>query len=74
MTYIHLLLEHHEIICANGAWSESFQPAEQMLNALEDGPRAEIAALFPELMADHTDYPAARPTLKAHEAKVLLSA
>ncbi len=74
VTYIHLLLEHHEIICANGAWSESFQPAEQMLNALEDGPRAEIAALFPELMADHTDYPAARPTLKAHEAKVLLSA
>ncbi len=74
VTYIHLLLEHHEIICANGAWTESFQPAERMLDAMEDGPRAEIAALFPELMADHADYPAARLTLKAHEAKVLLSA
>ncbi|MEO5614622.1 MAG: Hint domain-containing protein, partial [Cypionkella sp.] len=74
VTYIHVLLEHHEIICANGAWTESFQPAERMLDAMEDGPRAEIAELFPELMLDHADYPAARLTLKAHEAKVLLSA
>lgn len=74
VTYIHLLLAHHEIICANGAWTESFQPAERMLDAMEDGPRAEIAELFPDLMLDHADYPAARLTLKAHEAKVLLSA
>ena len=72
--YIHLLLEHHEIICANGAWTESFQPAERMLDAMEDGLRAEITELFPELRLDHADYPAARLTLKAHEAKVLLAA
>lgn len=72
--YIHLLLEHHEIICANGAWTESFQPAKRMLDAMEDGLRAEITELFPELRLDHADYPAARLTLKAHEAKVLLAA
>jgi hypothetical protein len=45
-----------------------------MLDAMEDGLRAEITELFPELRMDHADYPAARLTLKAHEAKVLLAA
>ncbi|MDZ4396010.1 Hint domain-containing protein [Cypionkella sp.] len=74
VTYIHVLLDHHEIIHANGSWTESFQPAERMLDAMEDGPRAEIAALFPELSDRHADFTAARLTLKAHEAKVLLLA
>ena len=38
-----------------------------------DWERAELAALFPELALDSSAYPAARMTLKAHEAKVLLS-
>ena len=74
VTYIHLLFEQHEIICANGAWSESFQPADRMLAAMDAAQRDEIAAIFPDLLTSATDYPAARLTLKAYEAKVLLSA
>lgn len=74
VTYIHLLFDRHEIICADGAWTESFQPAMRMLNGMDDTQRTEIAELFPELAGEDFDYPAARLSLKAHEAKVLLAA
>ena len=72
ISYIHLLFDRHEIICADGAWTESFQPADRSLTSMEEDHRAEIEALFPELALRDTAYPAARPTLKAHEARVLL--
>lgn len=74
VSYIHLLLDRHEIICANGAWTESFQPAMRMVNEMETGLRDELAVLFPELATKGLDYPAARMSLKAHEARVLLAA
>lgn len=73
VTYIHLLLKRHEIICANGAWTESFQPAERMLDSMETAQRDEIELIFPDLALDGTAYPAARLTLKSHEARVLLA-
>ncbi|MFM7655029.1 MAG: Hint domain-containing protein, partial [Paracoccaceae bacterium] len=72
--YIHVMFDRHEIICANGAWTESFQPAMRMLDAMETAQAEEVKALFPELADEEFDYPAARMTLKAHEAKVLLRA
>ncbi|MCW1917628.1 Hint domain-containing protein [Rhodobacter sp. KR11] len=72
VTYIHLLFDAHEIIQAEGAWTESFQPAARMLSEMEAETRAEIEALFPDL--SHQGFPAARLSLKAHEAKVLLAA
>jgi Ca2+-binding RTX toxin-like protein len=74
VTYIHLLLDRHEIICANGSWSESFQPADRMLSAMDAAQRQEIAELFPELMVEGKAYQSARLSLKAHEAQVLLLA
>jgi Ca2+-binding RTX toxin-like protein len=74
VTYIHLLFDRHEIICAEGAWTESFQPAMRMLNGMDDAQRTEITTLFPELATSDLDFPAARLSLKAHEAKVLLAA
>ena len=71
--YIHVLFDRHEIICADGAWTESFQPAVRMLNGMDCAQRTEIAALFPELVAEARDFPAARLSLKAHEARVLLA-
>lgn len=73
VSYIHLLFDQHEIILANGAWSESFQPGAATLGGLEEAQRAEVLALFPNL-DQSTDYPAARITLRSREAKVLLSA
>ena len=73
ITYLHLMFDSHELVEADGAWSESFQPAGRALHDLEVEQRAEIAVLFPDLGAV-ARFPAARLTLKAHEARVLLAA
>lgn len=73
VTYVHILFDRHEIVLSEGIWTESFQPAERSLNALEDAARTEVLALFPELGLDATGFPAARLSLKAHEARVLVS-
>jgi hypothetical protein len=73
VTYVHLLFDRHEIVLAEGAWSESFQPGAASIGGLDGAARDELLDLFPEL-ASGGRYPAARPTLKAHEARVLLAA
>jgi Ca2+-binding RTX toxin-like protein len=70
-TYVHLLFDRHEVVQTSGLWSESFQPAERTLAGMDIAQRNEIKALFPDLSPQ--TYPAARPTLKAHEARVLLA-
>jgi Ca2+-binding RTX toxin-like protein len=73
VTYIHLLFDRHEIVQSDGIWTESFQPAERSLNALEAEVRDEILKLFPELAVDGDGFLGARLSLKAHEARVLLA-
>ena len=72
ITYLHLLFDGHEIIRADGAWTESFQQAQRALNALDAAARDEIKSLFPGISGKAQGFASARPTLKAHEAKVLL--
>ncbi|MBI1172020.1 hypothetical protein GC209_11520 [bacterium] len=74
VTYLHLLFDAHEIVAAEGAWSESFQPASRTLADMDADQRAEIDALFPDLSRQVEGFAAARPTLKAHEVRVLLTA
>ncbi|MCW1917664.1 Hint domain-containing protein [Rhodobacter sp. KR11] len=71
VTYIHLLFDRHELVLAEGAWSESFQPGERTLGGMEAGMREELYRLFPELRALGADYEGARLTLKAHEARLV---
>lgn len=73
VSYIHFMFENHEILRADGTWTESFQPGAQTLAGLGAAPRAEILALFPEL-ASGASYAASRMTLKAREARVLIRA
>ncbi|MCC1480678.1 Hint domain-containing protein [Roseibaca sp. Y0-43] len=75
-TYIHLMFDEHQIIRADGAWSESFQPGVKTLAGMGDEQRAEIFALFPELAmkSGQDGYVAARLSLKEHEARALLGA
>ncbi len=73
VTYIHLMFDRHEIVCSDGIWTESFQPAERTLSSLDRAVRDEVLTLFPDLAEDRTSFVAARMSLKAHEAKVLLS-
>lgn len=49
VTYYHLLFDRHELILSNGAWSESFQPTNYVLQIVGNEQRAEILELFPEL-------------------------
>ena len=76
VTYIHLMFDAHEIILADGAWSESFQPGDGTLSGLESAQRDELFAIFPELRLPEArgSYLAARRSLKAHEVGALLAA
>lgn len=73
VTYLHLLFDQHEVILANGAWSESFQPGDYSMKTLDTAQRAEIHYLFPELAESRSlqGFASARRSLKAHEAQVL---
>jgi serralysin len=73
VSYVHLLFEKHQIVQTHGLWSESFQPGPMVLRNMPDAQREELFALFPEL-AEGSEFPAARATLKAHETRVLLAA
>jgi len=74
VSYLHLLFDHHEILCVDGVWTESLQPAQRMLEAMEETDRHEIELLFGDLSEKVVAFPAARRSLKAHEARVLLAA
>lgn len=71
VTYIHLLFDQHEIICVDSCWTESYQPGSGSLPVEGDAQREELIALFPEL-ARQVIWPAARRTLRRHEAALLL--
>lgn len=69
VSYVHLLFDRHEIILADGTWTESFQPGARTLGDMDAAIRAELFALFPELQTREglAAYAAARITLKPHE-------
>lgn len=75
VTYIHLMFDHHEVIMADGVWSESFQPAARNIGGLDEDARAELLAVFADMPepANPEAYLSARLTLKAHEARILLA-
>ncbi len=72
-TYIHFMFDHHEVVLADGSWTESFQPGDYTLNGIDSAQRGEILEIFPELgtQEGRDDYVAARRTLKKHEAVLL---
>ncbi|MGB3316019.1 MAG: Hint domain-containing protein [Albidovulum sp.] len=74
VSYIHLMFDRHEVIRSDGLWTESFQPALATVSGMDAAQREEINSLFPGLCAANSaDYPAARSTVKRHEARVILA-
>jgi len=73
VTYVHFMCDRHEVVLANGAWTESFQPGDHSLNGLGNAQRTEIYELFPELAEarGRKAYVSARRTLKRYEAMLL---
>lgn len=72
VTYVHLLLDRHQILESSGLASESYLPGPMMSASFDPETQAEIIALFPEL-ADISScgWTAARPILKTFEARAL---
>ncbi|WP_370402401.1 Hint domain-containing protein [Sulfitobacter sp. JB4-11] len=72
VTYVHLLLDHHQVLWANGMETESFHPASASLSALDDADRARLLATHPTLEYDpHTYGSYARRNLSSSEAAIL---
>jgi len=70
--YIHLMLAGHQIVWANGVETESFHPANTMLDTIHFDQRARLFALSPELQQDpHTYGDYARRNLSPSEAEIL---
>ena len=73
VTSVHLLFDRHEIVLAEGAPCESFHPGTAVRDALEDGIRAELAALFPDLdPGEPLTAALAYPCLRGFEAALLV--
>lgn len=72
-TYIHFMCDHHEVVLANGAWSETFQPDDYSLQGIGNAQRNEIIDLFPELATVRgvDSYLSARRILSRREARQL---
>lgn len=69
VTYIHFMFDRHEVVSADGMWAESFLPGPRTVDGLDEGPRAELMKLFPELDAGGVpEMTSARPILKKWEA------
>ena len=76
VTYFHILFDAHQIVKAEGAFSESFHPGEQILRA-DRKIREELAAILPDLYADDAPPAApdlAKPELRGFEVKTLAAA
>ena len=74
VSYIHVMCNQHEIVRANGCWTESYQPGCITFASMHEDQRQELLTLFPALANRALTYPAARLSLKAYEARVLLAA
>ena len=72
VTYMHLMLDQHEVVYANGAATESFYPGDEALSALTGEGLDEMFTLFPELRSHAGGFgDTARLCLKSHEGSLL---
>jgi len=72
VTYIHLLLPHHQILFANGVESESFHPASAALSGIVPEQLDAMFERLPEITADPGAYGQyARRVLSQSEAAIL---
>ena len=68
VTYVHVLLEAHHLVFANGLETESFHPLSAALDTLDPAQRDGLQGLLPDLAA-YGGY--ARRNLSASEAAIL---
>jgi hypothetical protein len=72
VTYVHILLQRHNVIWANGLESESFHPSNTALDTVDPGQLGALLQLLPGADANphsYGDY--ARRNLSSSEAAIL---
>lgn len=72
VTYVHILLERHNVVWANGLETESFHPSNTALDAIEPVQREGLLDIVPGIRANplaYGDY--ARRNLSGSEAAIL---
>ncbi len=72
VTYVHILLERHQVIWANGLETESFHPSNTALEGIAPEQRSRLLEILPALARDPLAYgDFARRNLTAAEAAIL---
>ncbi len=72
VTYVHILLERHQVVWANGLETESFHPSNTSLETVNPVQRSELLSIFPGIDTDPNRYGGfARRNLTATEAAIL---
>lgn len=72
VTYVHILLEQHNIVWANGLETESFHPSNTALETVEESQREGLLAILPGIADNphsYGDY--ARRNISGSEAAIL---
>lgn len=74
LEYFHLMFDQHQIVLAEGAWSESFYPGTEALKALTMTQVRDVYEIAPDLMHDPASGygPTALPRLTGGEYKRML--
>jgi hypothetical protein len=73
VTYVHIMLDTHQVITANGVETESFHAGPEGLMALSDASKADLFSAFPALKSDpYAHGKSAYTCLKFHETKLLV--
>jgi len=72
VTYVHILLERHNIVWANGLETESFHPANTALDLIDPVQRDGLLSLLPGIVDNPQSYgDYARRNISASEAAIL---
>jgi hypothetical protein len=73
LTYVHILLDKHQVVFANGLATESFHPATMPIEAVAPYQQEALLARLPDVRADGSNFgPFARRMLTSAEAAILL--
>lgn len=70
--YIHVMFDQHEVMLADGLYSESYHPGDWATASLAPDARAELFGIFPDLARNAAFYgPTRYPALTTREARLL---
>lgn len=69
VTYLHLRLDHHELVLAEGLWAETLLLGPQALRGMAPAAREELALIFPDVTETSQD--AVRPIMSGRAGRTM---